>query len=79
MYGYMYGWCSFNDWKALGGCSCIREKVSNIIQTHCMIHCEMLAAKHLGQSLSDVLSSCVKIVNSITHSNLKCFQNFAMN
>ena len=32
---------------------------------HCMIHREVLAAKHLGQSLCDVLSSCVKIVNSI--------------
>ena len=34
----------------------IREKVPNIIQTHCMIHHEVLAAKHLRQSLCDVLS-----------------------
>ena len=43
----------------------IREKVPNIIQMHCMIHRDVLAMKHLGQSLCDVLCSCVKIVNSI--------------
>ena len=44
--------------------ACVREKVPNIIQMHWMIHREVLAAKHLGQSLCDVLSLCVKIVNS---------------
>ena len=51
--------------KHSGAVARIRERVPNIIQTHCMIHREVLAAKHLGQSLCDVLSSCVKIVNSI--------------
>ena len=51
--------------KHSGAVARIREKVPNIIQTHCMIHREVLAAKHLGQSFCDVLSSCVKIVNSI--------------
>ena len=51
--------------KHSGAVARMREKVPNIIQTHCMIHREVLAAKHLGQSLCDVLSSCVKIVNSI--------------
>ena len=43
----------------------IREKVPNIVQTHCMIHRAALVAKHLGKSLSEVLSLCVKVVNSI--------------
>ena len=51
--------------KQSGAVARIREKVPNIIQTHCMIYREVLDAKHLGQSLCDVLSSCVKIVNSI--------------
>ena len=48
-----------------GAVARIREKVPNFIQTHCMIHREVLVAKRLAQSLSEVLSSCVKIVNSI--------------
>ena len=50
--------------KHSGAVARIREKVPNIIQTHCMIHREVLAAKHLGQSFCDILSSCIKIVNS---------------
>ena len=42
-----------------------RELVPNITQTHCMIHHEALAARHLGQSMSEVLSLCVKAANSI--------------
>ena len=48
-----------------GAVARIREKVPNIIHTHCIIHHEVLVAKRLVQSLSEVLSSCVKIVNSI--------------
>ena len=51
--------------KHSGAAARIREKVTNIIQTHCMIHREVLAAKHFEQLLCDVLFSCVKIVNSI--------------
>ena len=51
--------------KYSGSVARIREKVSNIIQTHCMIHREVLVGKNFTQSLSEVLSSCVKIVNSI--------------
>ena len=43
----------------------IKLKVPNIVQTHCMIHSEVLAAKHLGKSLSEVLSACVEVVKSI--------------
>ena len=57
--------------KHSGAVARIRERVPNIIQTHCMIHREVLAAKHLGQSLCDVLSSCVKIVNSIKARSLQ--------
>ena len=51
--------------KHSGTVARIREKAPNVMQTHCMIHREVLAAKHWGQSLCDVLSSCVEIVNSI--------------
>ena len=60
----MYGAASMTG-KHPGAVACIREKVQNITQTHCMIHHKVLAVKHLRQSLCDVLSSCVKIVNSI--------------
>ena len=49
----------------LGAIARIREKVPNIIQMHCMIHREVFVVKHLAQSLSGVLSSCMKIVNTI--------------
>ena len=62
---------SLKGWPALGGCSSYREKVPNIIQTYCMIDREVLVAKRLAQSLSEVLSSCVKIVNSIKASLLQ--------
>ena len=57
--------------KHSGAVARIRKKAPNIIQTHCMIHHEVLAAKHWGQSLCDVLSSCVKIVNSIKACSLQ--------
>ena len=44
--------------------ACIKE-VANFKQTHCMIHREVFVAKHSRQSLFEVLSFCVKIVNSI--------------
>ena len=40
------------------------KKLPNIVETRWMIHLEVLVAKHLGQSLSEALPSCVKIVNS---------------
>ena len=43
----------------------IKEKVANITRKHCMTHREVLVAKHLAQSLSELLSLCVKIVNCI--------------
>ena len=43
----------------------VRGLVPTVIQTHCMIHRQALAAKHLGQSMSEVLSLCIKVVNSI--------------
>ena len=49
----------------------ITEKVPNILQMHCMIHREVLVAKRLAQSLSEVLSSYVKIVNSIKARSLQ--------
>ena len=55
----------------LGAVARIREKVLNIVQTHCMIHREVLVVKHLAQSLSEVLSSCIKIVNSIKACSLQ--------
>ena len=65
MCGYIYERCSFNDWQAPRAVARIREKVPNIIQTHCMIHRDVLVAKTLAQSLPEVLSSCIKILNSI--------------
>jgi len=63
----MYRLCSYNYWQAVGGAAVarIREKVPKIMQTHCMIHREMLVAKHLGRFLSEILSLRVKIVNFI--------------
>ena len=43
----------------------VRKLVPNITPTYCMIHREALGARHLGQSTSEVLSLCVKVVNSI--------------
>ena len=51
--------------KHLGAVILILKNVPNITQTHCIIHCEVLVAKHLIQSLSEFLSFCVKIVNFI--------------
>ena len=57
--------------KHSGAVARIREKVSNNTQTHCMIHRDVLVAKTLAQSLSKILSSCVKIVNSIKARSLQ--------
>ena len=76
-----YGTASMTG-KHSGAVARNREKVPNITQTHCMIHREVLVTKNLAQSLSEVLSSCVKIVDFIkvrAHSTLECFQNFVMN
>ena len=43
----------------------VKKLVPNIIQTHYMIHRQALAATHCGQSVSEVLSLCVKVVNSM--------------
>ena len=51
--------------------ACIKE-VANFKQTHCMIHREVFVAKHSRQSLFEVLSFCVKIVNSI---EIRSFQS----
>ena len=49
----------------------VRELVPNIIQTHCTIHREALAARHCGQSMSEVLSICVEVVNLIKTRSLQ--------
>ena len=51
--------------KHSGTAARIKLKGPNIVQMHCMINREVLVAKHLGKSLSEVLSACVKVVNSI--------------
>lgn len=43
----------------------VRTVSPNIIATHCMIHREALASKNLNESFSEVLNTCVKIVNWI--------------
>ena len=62
--------------KHLGTAARIREKLPSIIQTHCLIYNEMLVVKNLALSLSEVLSLCVKIVNSIKTRQLQ-FQIFS--
>ena len=57
--------------KHSGVATRVRELVPNIIQTNWMIDREALAAKHLGQSMSEVLSLCVKVVNSIKTRSLQ--------
>ena len=52
--------------KHSGAVADIREKVPNVMQMHCIIHCEVLVAKNLAQSLSEALSSCVKVVSLLT-------------
>ena len=49
----------------------VRELVLIIIQIHCIIHREALASKDLGQSMSEVISLCVKVVNLIKNCPLQ--------
>ena len=51
--------------KHSGDVARVRELAPSIIQAHCMIHDTGLAARDLEQSMLEVLSLCVKIVNSI--------------
>lgn len=43
----------------------IKKTAPHIVSTHCMIHREVLAAKNMNEDLSEVFSTCVKIVNFI--------------
>lgn len=43
----------------------IRAVAPHIMSTHCMIHREALASKHLSNDFAEILSDCVKIVNFI--------------
>ncbi|XP_051774916.1 protein FAM200A-like [Erpetoichthys calabaricus] len=43
----------------------VRTVSPNIISTHCMIHREALASKNLNESYSEVLNTCIKLVNWI--------------
>ena len=58
--GYMHRRCSFNDWQALGVCSSYQRKSTKHYHTHCMIHREVLDAKHLGQFLPEVSLNSIK-------------------
>ena len=51
--------------KHSGDVARVRELAPNIIQAHCIIHRVDPAARDLEQSMSEVLSLCVKVVNSI--------------
>lgn len=43
----------------------VKKAAPNITATHCMIHREALVAKKMDASLSEVLSSCIKVVKFI--------------
>jgi hypothetical protein len=43
----------------------IKQVAPNVVGTHCMIYRETLAAKTIDESLADVFSACVQIVNFI--------------
>ena len=43
----------------------VKQVAPHITATHCMIHREALASKEMDESLADVFSMCVKIVNFI--------------
>lgn len=43
----------------------VKEVAPAATSTHCMIHREVLAAKNMEESLEEVFSSCVKIINFI--------------
>ena len=51
--------------KTSGVVARVKTVAPNIISTHCMIHRAALASKNIGASLSDVLSSCVQIIDHI--------------
>jgi len=51
--------------KRSGVVAGVKHVAPGISATHCMIHRESLAAKNIGQSLSEVLSGCISIINFI--------------
>uniref|UniRef100_A0A8C4T186 HAT C-terminal dimerisation domain-containing protein n=1 Tax=Erpetoichthys calabaricus TaxID=27687 RepID=A0A8C4T186_ERPCA len=51
--------------KHSGVVACVKKEAPNITATHCMIHRQSLAAKNTTQSLSEVWSGCIKVINLI--------------
>ena len=49
----------------LGFVTVVKEKNLNVITTHCLIHCEVLASKTLPAALKGTLDSVIQIINHI--------------
>lgn len=47
-----------------------KKQVPEVRVAHCLFHCYALATKTLPKDLKDVLSACMKIVNSVSGRSL---------